>query len=81
MPWASPWARPARTPSSTPAMWAGDRRPMYCRREPRGRYSMAMYGTEPSSKYSCTVTTLAWFIAPASRDSSTNRSAKLESAR
>ncbi len=62
-------------PSITPANCASERPPTYWRSEPRGTYSIAMYGTPPSSKYSWTVTMLGWFSEPARRDSRRKRSA------
>ena len=62
-------------PSSTPAICASDSRFTYGRSEPRGTYSIAMYGVPSCSKYSCTVTMFGWFSDPASRDSRRNRCA------
>ena len=46
---------------------------MYGRIDPRGTYSIAMYGIVACSKYSYTVTMLGWLSEPAIRDSRRKR--------
>jgi hypothetical protein len=81
MPSSSACDRPASSPSNTPATCASERLPVYGRSDPRGRYSIAMYGVPACSKKSWTVTTFEWLIEPASRASWTNRFARAGSGR